>query len=124
MNKTNNPKLTSNAQTLRANMTPEERRLWYDFLKHLSVTVNRQKVIGQYIVDFYCADAELVIELDGSQHFTPEGKAHDKERDTYLNGLGLTVLRFSNQDIIHRFDGVCKQIQKYILTSNKIKNPP
>jgi len=69
MNKTNNSKLTGNAKTLRKNMTKEERHLWYDFLKTLPLTVNRQKVIGNYIVDFYIASSKIVIELDGSQHY-------------------------------------------------------
>ena len=73
LNKTNNPQLTANAQKLRREMTKEERRLWYDFLKHLPVTVNRQKVIGCYIVDFYCASHKLAIELDGSQHYEAKG---------------------------------------------------
>ena len=68
MNKTNNSRLTGNAQKLRREMTEEERHLWYDFLKGLPVTVNRQKVIGRYIVYFYCAEAKLVIEIDGTQH--------------------------------------------------------
>ena len=69
MNKTNNSRLTGNAQKLRREMTEEERHLWYDFLKELPVTVNRQKVIGRYIVDFYCAEAKLVSEIDGTQHY-------------------------------------------------------
>ena len=69
MNTNSNPKLTDNAKNLRKNMTKEERHLWYDFLKTLPITVNRQKVIGNYIVDFYIATAKLVIELDGSQHY-------------------------------------------------------
>ena len=73
-------------------MTKEERRLWYDFLKQLPVTVNRQKVIGRYIVDFYCASANLVIELDGSQHYESEGVTSDRERDHTLNQLGITVV--------------------------------
>lgn len=80
MNKTNNPKLTANAQELRKNMTKEERHLWYNFLKELPITINRQKVIGNYIVDFYCADAKVVIELDGSQHFEEHGKEYDAKR--------------------------------------------
>ena len=85
MNQTNNPKLKRNAQKLRCEMTKEERHLWYDFLKRLPVSVNRQKVIDHYIVDFYCASAKLVIELDGSQHYEDEGTAADRERDNALN---------------------------------------
>ena len=110
MNPTNNPKLRSNAQKLRREMTKEERRLWYDFLKRLPVTVNRQKVIGRYIVDFYCAAGRLAIELDGSQHFEDEGAAADRERDLALSGLGITVVRYSNDDVNRNFDGVCADI--------------
>ena len=85
MNETNNKQLTGNAQNLRKNMTPEERHLWYDFLKNLPVTINKQKVIGRYIVDFYCAQAKIAVEVDGSQHYSADGKAYDKERDEYLN---------------------------------------
>ena len=112
MNQTNNPKLKHNAQKLRREMTKEERRLWYDFLKQLPVTVNRQKVIGQFIVDFYCASAKLVIELDGSQHYEDEGVVSDRERDHALNKLGITVVRYSNDDINRNFDGVCADLLK------------
>ena len=110
LNQTNNPKLRKNAQKLRREMTKEERRLWYDFLKQLPLTVNRQKVIGHYSVDFYCASAKLVIELDGSQHYESEGTASDRERDHALNQLGITVVRYSNSDINRNFDGVCADL--------------
>ena len=109
-----NSSLTGNAQTLRRNMTKEERRLWYGFLKSLPVTVNRQKTIGPYIVDFYCFSAKLVIELDGSQHFEESGLAADRERDSYLSSLGLRVLRYSNRDVNQNFSGVCEDILRYI----------
>ena len=124
MNDTSNPKLTKNSQTLRKNMTKEERHLWYDFLKGQAVIFNRQKVIGDYIVDFYCASAKLVIELDGSQHYEEKGIANDIERDKYLNGLGLTVLRYSNYDVNTNFEGVCADIQKHISTSSTASGPP
>ena len=114
MNSTSNSALTPFAQKLRRTMTKEERRLWYDFLKSLPVTVNRQKVVGPYIVDFYCADAQLVIELDGSQHFEESGLAADRERDDYLSSLGLHVLRYSNRDVNQNFAGVCEDILTYI----------
>ena len=112
MNKTSNPKLTANAQELRKNMTKEERNLWYNFLKELPITINKQKVIGNYIVDFYCASAKIVIELDGSQHFEEQGKRYDEKRDEYLKSLGLTVLRYSNYDVNTNFYGVCTDIMK------------
>ncbi len=110
MNPTSNPKLKPFAQKLRHEMTKEERHLWYDFLKPLPVTFNRQKVIGPYIVDFYCASAKLVIELDGSQHFEGAGTAVDRARDEYLAGLGLHVVRYSNLDVNQNFSGVCEDI--------------
>ena len=114
MNKTNNQRLTRSAQELRSHMTKEERHLWYDFLKKLPCTVNRQKVIGHYIADFYCADAKIVIELDGSQHYNAEEKAKDAARDQYLNNLGITVLRYSNLEIARNFEGVCADILRHI----------
>ncbi|MBQ7227201.1 MAG: endonuclease domain-containing protein [Clostridia bacterium] len=118
MNKTNNSNLTSVSKILRKNMTKEERHLWYDFLKNLPQTINRQKVIGSYIVDFYCASAKIVIELDGSQHYEDEGKEKDKARDAYLNALGIKVLRYSNLDVNRDFENVCADILRHINTSS------
>lgn len=120
MNKTSNPKLTANAQELRKNMTKEERNLWYNFLKELPITINKQKVIGNYIVDFYCASAKIVIELDGSQHFEKQGKRYDEKRDEYLKSLGLTVLRYSNYDVNTNFYGVCTDIMKRLPLEGKL----
>lgn len=119
MNKTNNPKLTHNAQMLRTNLTKEERHLWYDFLKTCPFTVNRQKVIGKYIVDFYIASSKIAIELDGSQHYKDIGIKNDTARDMYLNGLGIKVLRYSNLDINKRFEVVCQDILKHVSTSSE-----
>ena len=118
MNKTNNSRLTGNAKKLRREMTKEERHLWYDFLKGLPVTVNRQKVIGHTIVDFYCAEAKLVIEIDGTQHYEQAGKEADRERDDYLKSIGLHVVRYSNRDINRSFEGVCADIMTRISTSS------
>ncbi len=118
LNKTSNTELTKNSQNLRKNMTKEEKHLWYDFLKKLPVTVHRQKVIAEYIVDFYCAEAKLVIELDGSQHYEEEVIKTDIERDKYLKSLGLTVLRYSNIDINRNFDSVCADIENHIKKSS------
>ena len=118
MNTTNNSKLTGNAKALRKNMTKEERHLWYDFLKTLPINVNRQKVIGNYIVDFYIATAKLVIELDGSQHYEDNGIDNDAKRDAFLNNLGIKVLRYSNLDINQRFENVCEDILNEINTSS------
>ena len=103
-------KLTANAQKLRREMTPEERKLWYMFLKRLPFMVNRQKGIGRYIVDFYCHQARVAIELDGTQHYEPEGKAYDAQRDEYLRHCGITVLRYSNLEINREFESVCNHI--------------
>ena len=114
-NNKNNPKLKTLSQNLRKNMTKEEKHLWYDFLKNLPITVNRQKVIGNYIVDFYCAKANIAIELDGSQHYFEKGLQKDATRDEYLNSLGIEVLRYSNLDIKKNFSGVGDDILKHIL---------
>lgn len=95
-------------------MTKEEKHLWNDFLKQLPVTVNRQKVIGNYIVDFYISDARLAIELDGSQHYTEIGEEKDRVRDRYFQKIGITVLRYTNLDIKKIFQGVCGDILHHI----------
>ena len=118
MNERNNSKLTRNAQVLRKSMTKEERHLWYDFLKSLTVTFNRQKVIGNYIADFYCAEHKLVIEVDGSQHYLGEGQKSDKKRDDYFCSLGIRVLRYSNRDINQQFERVCEDILRHLTTSS------
>jgi len=119
MNKNNNPELTQTAQNLRKNMTKEERHLWYDFLKDLPVTIQRQKVIGQYIVDFYCASAKLVIETDGSQHYRPDKIKEDVIRDTFLNSLGLIIKRYANNEINEDFESVCSDIYNSIFPDEK-----
>ena len=92
----------------------EEKHLWYDFLKKLPLTFNRQKVIGKYIVDFYCSSAKIIIELDGSQHYDDENKQKDISRDEYLKNLGIKVLRYSNLDIHNNFDAVCRDILNHL----------
>ena len=109
-----NKKLIPTAQELRKNMTKEEKHLWYDFLKRLPVTVNRQKNIGNYIVDFFISHKRIVIELDGSQHGTEEIYNADTLRDDELSKLGITVLRYSNADINTRFFAVCEDILKHL----------
>ena len=95
-------------------MTKEERHLWYDFLKGLPLTVYRQKVFGNYILDFYCAKAGIAIELDGSQHVSDIGIYKDTVRDTFLRQNGITVLRYSNRDIHDQFDRVCADIWHHL----------
>ena len=102
--------LTPFSQRLRKKMTKEEKHLWYDFLKKLPITVNRQKIIGGFIVDFFIAEKRIVIEIDGSQHYEEEHSKADKERDSELFALGITVLRYTNSDINKRFRSVCDEI--------------
>ena len=109
-----NTKLKSNAQSLRKNMTQEERHLWYDFLKAYLIQLNRQKVIGNYIVDFYCDQAKLMVELDGSQHYERQGQEYDAERTAFLESLGLRVLRFTNMDVQRNFRDVCEEIDRVV----------
>ena len=106
----NRSPLTPPAQRLRREMTREERHLWYDFLKGLPLTVRRQKVIGPYIVDFYCHEAKLIIELDGSQHYEEAGLQKDAQRTEYLKGYDVTVIRIPNNYVNENFEGVCQYI--------------
>ena len=118
-----NKNLVANAQALRKKMTDEEKRLWYDFLKKLPLTVNRQKNIGNYIVDFFIASRSLVIELDGAQHLMEENKEADASRDEYMKVMGITVLRYSNVDINKNFNTVCEDILFHIgLNANDFKH--
>ena len=104
-------------------MTKEERHLWYDFLKGLPIPVKRQKVIENFIVDFYIPRAKLVIELDGSQHYGDEGKRKDLERDRRLRELGLQVLRYSNADVDLRFRTVCEDIWVHLQERAALPSP-
>ena len=103
-----------NARRLRREMTPHERKLWYLFLRKYPLKLYKQLIIGKFIVDFYCTPAKLVIEIDGSQHYAPQGMAYDEERSAFLSALGLEVLRFSNRDIDRDFRSVCEQIDSTI----------
>ena len=103
-------KTLRNSQKLRKSMTKEERHLWYDFLKSYPVQFKRQFPIGSYIVDFYCFQAKLVVELDGSQHCEPTAVEYDWIRTQYLESQGLYVLRISNLDVMREFCGVCEMI--------------
>ena len=102
------------AQELRKNMTPQERRLWYDFLVRYPIQFRRQKQFGAFIADFYCSKAALIVELDGAQHYTGQGRAYDEERSWYLQSLGLFVLRFSNSEVDDHFDRVCQSIHDHV----------
>ena len=98
------------AKSLRKNMTPWERKLWYEFLRHYPVRFQRQKAIGNYIADFYCAKAGLIIELDGGGHYTPEQSEKDAARTRELQDMKLEVLRICNLDVDRNFSGVCEWI--------------
>ena len=107
-------KIRRYSQELRRNMTKEERHLWYDFLKTHPIPMHRQYSFGEYIVDFYCHKAKLVIELDGSQHWEPEKQEYDRKRTAYLEKEGLCVMRISNRDVNEGFRAVCEAIDDAI----------
>ena len=98
------------AKELRKNMTPWERKLWYEFLRNYPVRFQRQKTIGNYIADFYCAKARLIIELDGGGHYTFEQSEKDSQRSKELEAMNLTVVRICNLDVDCNFSGVCEHI--------------
>ena len=105
------------AKNLRKNATPEENHFWYDFLAKYEVRFQRQKAIGHYIADFYCHKAKLIIEIDGSQHYTERGKQEDDFRTERLGEFGLKVIRFSNRQINTNFRGVCEYIDLAVKAS-------
>ena len=117
MQRKHNKKIVPTARMLRKNMTKEERHLWYDFLRDYPIRFLRQKILGNYIVDFYCAKAKLVIELDGSGHYTESGEQYDEERRAFLEGYGLTIVRIPNTEIHDNFQSVCEYIEEIIKQS-------
>ena len=102
------------AKKLRKNMTKEEKHLWYDFLSKLPITVNRQKNIGNYIVDFFIASKRIAIEIDGKGHGESEQMQSDQKRDSELQNLGILVLRYSNTDVNQKFDWVCQDLLTHL----------
>ncbi len=114
-----NTKLVPLAKHLRKNMTPWERKLWYEFLRTYPVKFLRQKPLGESIADFYCAKAKLVIELDGSQHYEAKGIEKDNQRTAFLQQLGLTVLRIPNNLVDTHFYEVCQYIDDYVKQSSR-----
>ena len=102
------------AKNLRKNMIPWERKLWYCFLSKYPVRFQRQKAIGDYITDFYCAASKLVIELDGGGHYDPESQEKDRIRTEKLESYGYRVIRFCNRDIDKNFYGVCTVIDREV----------
>ena len=107
-----NIKLVPIAKNNRKNMTPQERQLWYCYLSKHRFHWQRQRVISGFIVDFYCHAAKLVIEIDGKQHYTDQGIVYDTERTQVLQGYGLKVLRYTNQQLVDNFQEVCWDIEK------------
>ena len=105
-----NGKLKPLSQELRKNQTKEEHLLWHNFLKKYPLRFRRQYVIGNYIVDFFCHQARVVVELDGSQHYDPAQQEKDRQRTAYLQDQGLTVLRFTNLEVTRQFRLVCQAI--------------
>ena len=112
-----NTSLVANARNLRKSMTKEERHLWYDFLRPYPVKFLRQKTLGKYIVDFYCAKAKLIVELDGSQHYESKNMEYDRQRTAYLEQYGLRVLRIPNNEVSRNFSGVCEYIDGVVKQS-------
>ncbi len=114
MDRKHNSRLVPVARSLRKSMTKEERHLWYDYLRNYPVHFYRQRVIGNYIVDFYCAQANLVIELDGSQHYEKHGLTYDAKRTEFLQSYGLQVIRIPNNEVNRNFSGVCEYIDRIV----------
>lgn len=119
MDRKHNKNIVPAARMLRKNMTKEERHLWYEFLRNYPVRFSRQKVLGKYIVDFYCAKVGLVIELDGSQHYDKINIAKDSERTKYLENYGLKILRIPNNEVNENFYGVCEFIDAEVQSKLK-----
>ncbi len=115
-------KMLSHARELRREMTPQERKLWYLFLRSYPVKFYRQRVIGPYIADFYCSAANLVVEIDGSQHYEPQGQAYDEKRTEILSTYDLEVLRFSNREINTAFQAVCEQIDAAVKRRKSLRD--
>jgi len=117
MQRKQNQQLVPLARRLRKEMTKEERHLWYDFLRSYSVRFSRQKVLGKYIVDFYSAEAGMIIELDGSQHYEDKVQEYDAERTAFLESYGLEVIRIPNNEVNRNFRGVCEYIDTAVRQS-------
>ena len=117
MQSKHNKQLVPLAKQLRKEMTKEERHLWYDFLRNHPVRFSRQKILGKYIADFYSAEAKLIIELDGSQHYEDRNMEKDAERTAFLEGYGLTIIRIPNNEISRNFRDVCAYIDAAVRQS-------
>ena len=108
------PSLKLRARSLRADPTPAERKIWFEFLRTLPHKFTRQKPLGRYVADFYCSSQRLVIEIDGDSHYTERGECYDGERTAALNLQGIRVNRFTNADVMHNFEAVCMTILRVL----------
>ncbi|MBQ3481543.1 MAG: endonuclease domain-containing protein [Oscillospiraceae bacterium] len=113
------PHLRQYARELRKNQTKEERKLWYQFLKELPLTVKRQERVGRYIADFYIPSLRLAIELDGAQHFEGSGQSYDRMRNAFFEKKGIRVVRYPNNAVNQNFTGVCEDIMQQIRAAEK-----
>ena len=115
MERKHNKSILKTARMLRKNLTREEKRLWFGFLRKYPVKFTRQKILGKYIADFYAAEVKLAVEVDGSGHYTQEGIEHDRERAEYLRqSFGVEIIRIPNADILIRFSEVCDFIDQAV----------
>ena len=101
-----NKQLTGLARTMRKQPTDEEKKIWYGLLRYITPKFHRQKIIGNYIADFYCPKLKLVVEIDGGQHNSEESLEYDKIRTEYINEFGYEVIRIPNNDVSHEFNNV------------------
>ncbi|MGN0629570.1 MAG: endonuclease domain-containing protein [Oscillospiraceae bacterium] len=124
MRRSRNKSLLQNARELRKNMTVQEKKLWYGFLRDYPIRFRRQEIIGNYIVDFYCVTAGLAVEIDGVQHYEEKAAKYDGERTEYLEENGIEVLRFLNKDINDNFENVCIYIDDFVKRKMDGKNLP
>ena len=108
-----NPDLIDRAKEMRKNMTTEEKKLWYEFLRNYEHRFRRQHPVDNYIVDFYYADMKLVIEIDGGQHYSEGGQLYDTERSAVIESYGLKILRFTSTNVMNNFDAVCNEIKRF-----------
>ena len=115
-------RIQTNAKKLRQNMTPQEKKLWYQFLKNQKEHWYKQRKIGNYIADFYCGKAKLVVELDGSQHYEEEAMRYDEERTNYLQSQGIMVKRYLNRDVDQQFEAVCMEIDNLVKIRTQANN--
>ena len=113
------PRMKERVLKLRRNMTPMEKKLWFSYLRTYPVRIYKQRPIRSFVADFYCPKARLVIELDGPQHYTEEGKQYDAERSAVFEQYGVNVIRFSNEEVSAHFETVCEQIHRTIMDRMK-----